>query len=89
MIPSGFMINKAFMRPSKGVIPMRKILFAVLSAAAIAALPASPAAQTAIPKSGLPVLTTSAGQSNDANTVNAVLEEADTSTIIATFPRWR
>lgn len=56
---------------------MRKSLLAVLAAAAIAALPASPAAQTAVPKSGLPVLTTSAGQSNDANTVNAVLEEAD------------
>ena len=29
------------------------------------------------PKAQLPVLTTSAGQSNDVNTVNAVLEEAD------------
>ncbi len=56
---------------------MKKSLLAILAAAAIATLPASPAAQTAIPKSGLPVLTTSAGQSNDANTVNAVLEEAD------------
>jgi len=56
---------------------MRKALLAVLAAAAIAVQPVSPASQTAIPKSGLPVLTTSAGQSNDANTVNAVLEEAD------------
>jgi hypothetical protein len=29
------------------------------------------------PKAQLPILTTSAGQSNDANTVNAVMEEAD------------
>jgi len=33
-------------------------------------------AQTAIPKAKLPVLSTSAGQSNDVNTVNVVLEEA-------------
>jgi hypothetical protein len=32
--------------------------------------------QTAVPKAGLPVLTTSAGQSNDVTTVNIVLEEA-------------
>lgn len=56
---------------------MRNTLLAVLAIACLAALPASPAAQTTIPKAGLPVLTTSAGQSNDANTVNAVLEEAD------------
>ena len=55
---------------------MKKAFLAILAAAAVAALSASPAAQTAVPKSGLPVLTTSAGQSNDANTVNAVLEEA-------------
>lgn len=34
-------------------------------------------AQTAVPKAKLPVLTTSAGQSNDVTTVNIVLEEAD------------
>jgi hypothetical protein len=33
-------------------------------------------AQTAIPKTKLPVLSTSAGQSNDVNTINVVLEEA-------------
>ena len=33
-------------------------------------------AQTAIPKAKLPVLSTSAGQSNDVNTMNVVLEEA-------------
>ncbi len=33
-------------------------------------------AQTKIPKANLPVLTTSAGQSNDVNTVNIILEEA-------------
>ncbi len=33
-------------------------------------------AQTKIPKASLPVLTTSAGQSNDVNTVNIILEEA-------------
>jgi hypothetical protein len=33
-------------------------------------------AQTSVPKAKLPVLTTSAGQSNDVTTVNIVLEEA-------------
>jgi hypothetical protein len=33
-------------------------------------------AQTAVPKAKLPLLTTSAGQSNDVTTVNIVLEEA-------------
>ena len=33
-------------------------------------------AQTKIPRASLPVLTTSAGQSNDVNTVNIILEEA-------------
>jgi hypothetical protein len=55
---------------------MRRIIFAILAAALVAALPPHAASQTPIPKAGLPVLTTSAGQSNDANTVNAVLEEA-------------
>lgn len=32
--------------------------------------------QTKIPKASLPVLTTSAGQSNDVNTINIILEEA-------------
>ena len=55
-----------------------KRLALVLSAAALAAaLSAGPQAPAAPPKASLPVLTTSAGQSNDANTVNAVLEEAD------------
>jgi hypothetical protein len=54
---------------------MRNILSAIL-AAALAAAPAFSQAQAPLPKAGLPVLTTSAGQSNDANTVNAVLEEA-------------
>ncbi|MGD0783863.1 MAG: DUF6305 family protein, partial [Candidatus Aminicenantales bacterium] len=35
------------------------------------------AGQTAAPKAKLPVLTTSAGQSNDINAVNIVMEEAD------------
>ena len=34
-------------------------------------------AQTTVPKAKLPVLTTSAGQSNDVTTVNIVLEEAE------------
>ncbi|MEW5899838.1 MAG: DUF6305 family protein [Acidobacteriota bacterium] len=34
-------------------------------------------AQTSVPKAKLPVLTTSAGQSNDVTTVNIVLEEAE------------
>ena len=54
---------------------MRKMSCAVL-AAALAAVPALPQTPAAVPQAGLPVLTTSAGQSNDANTVNAVLEEA-------------
>ncbi|MCX7975338.1 MAG: DUF6305 family protein [Candidatus Aminicenantes bacterium] len=33
-------------------------------------------AQTKIPKANLPVLSTSAGQSNDVNTINIILEEA-------------
>lgn len=33
-------------------------------------------AQTKIPKASLPILTTSAGQSNDVNTINIILEEA-------------
>ena len=35
------------------------------------------AGQTAAPKAKLPVLTTSAGQSNDINAINIVMEEAD------------
>ena len=55
---------------------MKKSMFA-LAAAALVIIFAPPAgSQGQIPKAQLPVLTTSAGQSNDANTVNAVLEEA-------------
>lgn len=39
-------------------------------------VPRPASGQTAIPKAKLPVLTTSAGQSNDVTTVNIVLEEA-------------
>jgi hypothetical protein len=53
---------------------MRKVLIAVLPLAFLAALSQ---AQEPVPKAQLPVLTTSAGQSNDVNTVNAVLEEAE------------
>jgi len=55
---------------------MRKFAIVCLAAALAAALSAAPQAQAPLPKASLPVLTTSAGQSNDANTVNAVLEEA-------------
>jgi hypothetical protein len=37
---------------------------------------AAPSGQTTVPKAKLPILTTSAGQSNDVTTVNIVLEEA-------------
>ena len=52
-----------------------RIIFA--AACLIFALPLLISGQAAVPKAKLPVLTTSAGQSNDVNTVNAVLEEAD------------
>jgi hypothetical protein len=53
---------------------MRKILTAVM---ALAFLAAGGFGQGNVPKAQFPVLTTSAGQSNDVNTVNAVLEEAE------------
>jgi hypothetical protein len=57
---------------------MKRILIAVAALALIHGLaPAPVGAQAAPLKAQLPVLTTSAGQSNDVNTVNAVLEEAE------------
>jgi hypothetical protein len=56
---------------------MKRILIAAAVFAVIIGLAPSTGAQTALPKAQLPVLTTSAGQSNDVNTVNAVLEEAE------------
>jgi hypothetical protein len=57
---------------------MKRILIAAAVFAVIIGLaPSSGGAQGALPKAQLPVLTTSAGQSNDVNTVNAVLEEAE------------
>jgi hypothetical protein len=48
------------------------LILAVLAAVAVFA-----AAQAPAPKAKLPVLTTSAGQSNDINALNIVMEEAD------------
>jgi hypothetical protein len=56
---------------------MKRMLIAAAVCAALTGLAPSAGAQTALPKAQLPVLTTSAGQSNDVNTVNAVLEEAE------------
>jgi len=56
---------------------MRKCIFILLAAVLILALPWVGSGQGQIPKAKLPVLTTSAGQSNDVNTVNAILEEAE------------
>jgi hypothetical protein len=53
---------------------MKKAFVILLAVAAAASLAAG---QTAPPKAMLPVLTTSAGQSNDVNALNIVLEEAD------------
>ncbi|MCX6560634.1 MAG: DUF6305 family protein [Candidatus Aminicenantes bacterium] len=53
---------------------MRKVLIVLLAVAALASLAA---AQAVVPKAKLPILTTSAGQSNDVNALNIVLEEAD------------
>jgi hypothetical protein len=55
---------------------MRNIVLAFIATGALLALPGIALGQTPPPKTQLPVLTTSAGQSNDVNTVNAVLEEA-------------
>jgi hypothetical protein len=49
----------------------------ILAACALLLAGTAPAGQTSPPpKSGLPVLTTSAGQSADVNTVNVIMEEA-------------
>lgn len=56
---------------------MKRFLIAAAVFAVIIGLGPAVGAQSAAPKAQLPVLTTSAGQSNDVNTVNAVLEEAE------------
>jgi hypothetical protein len=56
---------------------MKRFLIAAAVFAVIIVLAPSSGAQSALPKAQLPILTTSAGQSNDVNTVNAVLEEAE------------
>ncbi len=53
---------------------MKKTFLILIAAAAVVSLAAG---QAAVPKAKLPVLTTSAGQSNDVNAVNIVFEEAD------------
>ena len=55
---------------------MKKIAFILIAMGALLALSGISFGQAPPAKAQLPVLTTSAGQSNDANTVNAVLEEA-------------
>ena len=50
--------------------------YSMLSLILLFAASSAAVAQTAPPKAKLPVLTTSAGQSNDATTVNIVLDEA-------------
>jgi hypothetical protein len=55
---------------------MKRLLIALSVGGLIVFLAPPAGAQAQIPKAQLPVLTTSAGQSNDVNTVNAVLEEA-------------
>jgi len=52
----------------------KRILFGLAAAAALAVIPG--AAGQAGPKMGLPILTTSAGQSTDVTTLNIVLDEA-------------
>jgi hypothetical protein len=54
------------------MIKRTSLILAVLAAAGLAFLFAG----QAVPKAGLPVLTTSAGQSTDVTTVNIVLDEA-------------
>lgn len=59
---------------------MKKLVFSpflIMAIAIILSISYAPVAgQVKIPKASLPVLTTSAGQSNDVNTVNIILEEA-------------
>jgi hypothetical protein len=57
------------MKRNQSVPTVFSALFLILSSSFILA-------QTAVPKGKLPVLTTSAGQSNDVTTINIVLEEA-------------
>jgi hypothetical protein len=56
---------------------MKRFLIAGAALALAISLGPAAGAQGPPPKAQLPVLTTSAGQSNDVNTVNAVLEEAE------------
>ncbi len=53
---------------------MKKALLILMAAAALVSLAA---AQAAVPKAKLPILTTSAGQSNHVNSLNIVLDDAD------------
>jgi hypothetical protein len=55
---------------------MKRVYLVLLAAGILIFRPQIVQAQGQVPKAQLPVLTTSAGQSNDVNTVNAVLEEA-------------
>ncbi|MCJ7565307.1 MAG: DUF6305 family protein [Candidatus Aminicenantes bacterium] len=55
---------------------MKRAYLVLLAAGILIFRPPIVQAQGQVPKAQLPVLTTSAGQSNDVNTVNAVLEEA-------------
>jgi hypothetical protein len=55
---------------------MNKRMLLGLAAAAVVGLSFLVAGQQALPKVGLPVLTTSAGQSTDVTTLNIVLDEA-------------
>jgi hypothetical protein len=55
---------------------MKKLFIPFLAWALIAFCSLTTSAQGQIPKALFPVLTTSAGQSNDVNTINIVLEEA-------------
>jgi len=56
---------------------MKKGIIVIIAAGLVFALPWIGSGQAQVPKIQFPVLTTSAGQSNDVNTVNAVLEEAE------------
>jgi len=55
---------------------MKRMRSTILIAAGIVLAAGWLAYGQAVPKAGLPVLSTSAGQSNDVNTLNIVLEEA-------------
>jgi hypothetical protein len=62
---------------------MNKKILPGLAAIAVLALSLLTAGQ-ALPKVGLPILTTSAGQSTDVTTLNIVLDEPGSPTITAT-----